>query len=165
MEREQKKIFHDVVADALGLPKKQVINSYQNKPRPAQDFCTLRYYGYDQEVPSEIRTTAEDGVLDVISLNMLRCEVQYFAKPGGDACKQLVMMVNAFDRPTVIAELDKGGIVVVDNEPIQDISALLEHTDFETRAAVDITLRITIHSRDDVGYMENISANGSVSKT
>lgn len=160
MEQEQKLIFHDIVTEVLNLPKNCVINTYQNRPRPKKNYCTLRYYSHNQEVPSEIRTTKDPGILNVISLGLLTCEVQYFASGETDACNELIKLVNAFDKPSIIAKLDEAKIVVVDSQPIQDISALESKTDINTRASVDITIRFTRYADDDVGYITQVNING-----
>lgn len=157
MEQEQKQIFHDVVAEILNLPKNYVINAYQNKPRPQKNYCTLRYYSHRQEVPSEIRTKEDPGVLNVISLGLLTCEVQYFANDSTDACGELIKLVNAFDKPSVIAKLDEAKIVIVDCQAVQDISALESHTDINSRASVDINIRMTSYADDNVDYITQIS--------
>lgn len=162
MEQEQKQIFHDVVAEVLNLPKNYVINAYQNKPRPQKNYCTLRYYSHRQEVPSEIRTKEDPGILKVISLGLLTCEVQYFANDNTDACNELIKLVNAFDKPSIIAKLDEAKIVIVDCQTVQDISALESHTDINSRASLDIDIRLTSYADDDVGYISQVNINGKI---
>lgn len=164
METAQKKIFHNIVADILGLEKSNVINSYLNKPRPQKTYCTLRYYGYELEVPNEIRKTKSPGVLQVVSPGLLTCEIQYFAGKEVDACNELAKLINAFDKPSIVAQLDTAKIVIVDSTAVQDISALLENTNFETRASVDITIRFTKYLNDDVGYITKVDIDGSTNE-
>ena len=161
MNSTQKQAFHDIVASVLGLSKSSVITANQNAPRPTKTYCTLRYYSHSQEVPSEQRKTATAGEELVISPTNLRCEVQMFATTGTDACYELNKLVNAFDRQTIIDICNTNNFCIIDAEPVQDISALLDNTTWETRASVDINIRFNTEYTDNVGYVATVEIAGN----
>lgn len=165
MNSTQKIAFHDIVASILGLSKPSVITANQNAPRPIKTYCTLRYYSHSQEVPSEQRKTATAGQEVVISPTNVRCEVQMFATTGTDACYELNKLVNAFDRQTIIDMCKSNNFCIIDAEPVQDISALLDGTTWETRASVDINIRFNSEYVDNVGYVETVEITGNTSNS
>lgn len=163
METNQKIAFRQLVASVLGLDISKVFNAQQNMPKQSKTYCTLRYYSYGQEVPYEHILTTTAGEQLTISRQTLVCEVQMFATSGTDACAALQNLINAFDRQTIIDQLKTSDIAIVSAEPVQDISALLDNTVWETRASVDITIRFTSTVSDDVGYVDKVEITGKTS--
>ena len=159
MLTSQKKVFHDLVADILGLAKTSVIYAQQNAPKPNKTYCTLRYYSYNQEVPSEQRHNT--GVQTTHSYNTCICEVQMFATTGIDACAELNKLVNALDRRPIIDICKQANICVYDNERINNITALLDGQVWETRATVDLMIRFNSNVNDDVGYIDTVKIKGN----
>ena len=159
MLTSQKKVFHDLVADILGLEKTSVIYAQQNAPKPNKTYCTLRYYSYNQEVPSEQRHNT--GVQTTHSYNTCVCEVQMFATTGIDACAELNKLVNAFDRQPIIDICKQTNICVYDNERINNITALLDGQIWETRATVDLMIRFNGAVSDNVGYVDTVTMTGT----
>ncbi|WP_196595243.1 LIC_12616 family protein [Pectinatus frisingensis] len=163
METNQKIAFRQLVASVLGLDISKVFNAQQNMPKQSKTYCTLRYYSYAQETPYEHVLTTTPGEQLTISRNTLICEIQMFAASGTDACAQLQKLINAFDRQTINDQMDAAGIAIVSAEQVQDISALLDDTVWETRASVDITIRFTNTVSDDVGYVDKVEITGKTS--
>ena len=159
MLTSQKKVFHDLVADILGLAKTSVIYAQQNAPKPNKTYCTLRYYSYNQEVPSEQRHNT--GVQTTHSYNTCVCEVQMFATTGIDACAELNKLVNAFDRQPIIDICKQANICVYDNERINNITALLDGQVWETRATVDLMIRFNGAVSDNVSYVDTVTMTGT----
>lgn len=166
MTQEQKKILHDVIAEILGLPKNRVIYAYQNAPQITDTSALMRFYAYREEVPTEIIPSGEPGIEKLIAHNNLTLEIQVFTKIGTDldACVMLNNLLNCLDKHTIMSRLDNAGIVIVQHEPIQDISELVDETSFQTRASVDITIRFTPTYLDDVGYIANVKIDGNTGK-
>lgn len=163
MTQEQKKILHDIVAEILRLPKNRVIYAYQNAPQITDTFAVMRFYDYREEVPAEFIPAGEPGIEKLIAHNNLTLEIQVFTKMGTDldACVMLNNLLNCLDKHTVMSQMDNAGIVIVQHEPIQDISELVDETSFQTRASVDITIRFTPTYLDDVGYIANVKVSGN----
>ena len=159
MLTSQKKVFHDLVADILGLAKTSVIYAQQNAPKPNKTYCTLRYYSYNQEVPSEQRHNT--GVQTTHSYNTCVCEVQMIATTGTDACAELNKLVNAFDRQPIIDICKQANICVYDNERINNITALLDGQIWETRATVDLMIRFNGAVSDNVSYVDTVTMTGT----
>ena len=165
MKTDQKIAFRQLVASALGLDLSKVFNAQQNMPKQQKTYCTLRYYSYGQETPYEHILTTTPGEQLTISRQTLVCEIQMFATAGTDACAALQNLVNAFDRQPIIDKLKANDIAIVSAESVQDISALLDNTVWETRASVDITIRFTNTVSDDVGYIDTVKIDGKTSGT
>ena len=159
MLTSQKKVFHDLITDILGLAKTSVIYAQQNAPKPNKTYCTLRYYSYNQEVPSEQRHNT--GVQTTYSYNTCICEVQMFATTGIDACAELNKLVNAFDRQPIIDICKQANICVYDNERINNITALLDGQIWETRATVDLMIRFNGAVSDNVSYVDTVTMTGT----
>lgn len=163
MTQEQKKALHDIIAELLNLPKNRVIYAYQNAPQITDTFAVMRFYAYREEVPTEIVPSNNPGIEKLIAHDNLTLELQLFTKIGtkSNACSLLNDLMNCFDKHTVMNKLDDVGIVIVQHEPVQDISELVDETLFQTRASVDITIRFTPIYFDDVGYITNVKVNGN----
>lgn len=159
METSQKKFVHDLVAEILALEKNKVINANQNAPKPTKNYCTLRYYSHSQETPGEERISSP-GVINVLTSNTVMLEIQMYANAGVDACKALNNLVNRLDAPTVTDQCRQNNIAFFDSSEVQDLTALLDGTIWETRAAVDLTIRYSTEFADDVGYIETVQIIG-----
>ena len=161
MTTEQKILFRQIVAELLGLDVSKVSLAQTNMPKQTKNFAKLRYYGHNQEVPSEGVGTDIAGEEMVISRNQLTCEVQFYATSGYDACQALQQLVDGFDRRLIIDRMDAGGLVMIEANPVQDISELLDDTTWETRASVDIMIRYTSTVTDDIGYIDTVEITGN----
>lgn len=162
METNQRTIFRKTVAELLGLDLNKVILAMQNAPKQTKTFATLHYYSNRQEVPYEHIATDTPGEIMTVSRNTLVCEVQLFATTSTDACEALQTMVDGFDRPPIIDRLQDVGLAIVSCSVVNDISALLDETTWETRASVDITMRYTRTVIDNVGSIEKIRITGTM---
>lgn len=156
MKSEQKKFIHDLVAELLRLEKNKVIWKHPNAPRPEKDFAVLRIHNRKPEAMGEERHTEKPGELDVFTPNSCFLEVQLYAKDGIDAESQLENMARDLELPTVVDRCSANGIAFFDSGPVQDLTALLDGTTWETRAFLELSVRYNIVRHDRPGYIETI---------
>lgn len=162
METNQKKFIHDLIAEILVLDKNKVITANQNAPKPVKTYCTLRYYSHSPEIMGEQRNTSTAGEVNLFTSNTCMLEVQMYANSGTDACFELNKLVNNFDKETVQQRCKANYIAIVQANPVQDISALLDGTTWETRSSVEIEIRYNTEINDTVGYINTTNIQATV---
>lgn len=164
MNNKQNKFFHDLIAELLDIPKNKVIYSYLNNPMPTETFATIRYSSISEEVPTESIRSNEPEFNILIGHNLLNCEIQVFASKNLEACTMLCNLYNKLSMQNVVDRLHKANIAIVSYSNINDISSLLNNTNFKTRASIDLTIRFTPIYLDNVGYIANVNVNGNTGK-
>lgn len=165
MEINQKKFIHDLIAEILGLDKNKVITANQNAPKPTKTYCTLRYYSHNPETMGEQRNTSTAGEVNLFTSNTCMLEVQMYANSGTDACFELNKLVNNFDKDSVQTRCKANYIAIVQANPVQDISALLDGTTWETRSSVEIEIRYNTEISDTVDYVTTVTISTTVGTT
>lgn len=156
MNPEQKKFVHDLIAELLGLEKNRVIWEHPNAPRPEKNFATLRIQSRQPEAMGEERWLEEPGAIDVFTPNSCLLEIQLYVKDGIDAMSRLESMVHDLDLPTITDRCFANSIAFFDAGPVQDLTALLDGTHWETRALTELSVRYNLVRRDRPGYIDTI---------
>lgn len=157
MKSEQSKFIHDTIADLLKLPQNRVIWARQNGIRLRGDFATLRLYGHAPEAMAEQRRTGTAGEVALYVPWRCMLEVQYY---GANAQSALAYLIQDLEKPSVTEQCFANRVAFFDASPVQDLTALLDGVRWETRAAVDLSMRYGVVRRDVVGYVTKINLNG-----
>jgi hypothetical protein len=159
--------LHDAVAAGAGLSGSSVVWANQGGPRLARPFLTVRRSGpqelgstaivrkdYDNTAPAgtEVQTRVRRQLSFTLSVQAFTT-----ALTGTANAVALLDAVQAQMRKR--AQLDAFravGIALEDAGTVQDLSAVLQ-TDFEGRAAVDMTFRIASETLETTGYIETVN--------
>lgn len=160
MKNQQKKFIHDLVAELLELPKNQVIWSNQNGIKPKKNFAKLRIYSHVPEAMAEQRKTGIPGEINIFTSWRCKLEVQYYCMTGNDAQGALINLVQDLERPSIVDQCFANRVAFFDTNPVQDLTALLDGTLWEARAAVDLSIRYNVVRRDAPGHIETIHIGG-----
>lgn len=148
-----KTFIYGIVAELLGCT---VIWANQNGPKPKKPFATLRLYafrgvGMNDEIP-----TTTLGQVEVKGTHEATLEVQYF---GTNAEQKLIELNQALSKPTVLDKCFSADVAFFDAQNVQDLTALLDATNYEERASVDLSVRFILSTTDEPGYLEKVSIN------
>jgi len=130
----------------------------QNAPRPALPYCAVSVNGLDTIGQTEKTSANASGFIERSEHWEFTISVQVF---GVSSAFSGVPFVNAMNSPAVIDTLATAGIVIFDNEPVSDITELID-TDFEPRFSVDFFARFNDTVSDNVGIIETISGDLTV---
>jgi len=146
-----KTFIHNIVTELLGCT---VIWGKQNCPKPRKPFATLRLYafrgvGMNDEIP-----TATLGQVEVKGTQEATLEVQYF---GTDAEQKLIELNQALSRPTIVDRCFGAGVAFFDAQNVQDLTALLDATNYEERASIDLSVRFMLSVIDEPGYINTVT--------
>ena len=158
------KFIHDLVAELLSLPLNRVINSYSNGARPSDTHATIRYYGHKQETPTERRMYKADDVNSKL-YNFWTCvlEIQLYSGKGKEkAFEQLRQLVNKLDTNSVLERCTREGVAFFSYAQIQDLTAMLDKSTWESRASIDINIRYKEVIVDTLPIIEQVEITGEM---
>ncbi len=158
MTKEQRKFLHDEIADILNLPKNKVIWAYQNQmPEQKPPFVLIRIWGKTPETREELRPIKDGEYLIYVS-EIAILEVQYFAGIRGDVLpdEELEKLARMFETPLIVDKFFEKRIAVYSQEPIQDLTELLEGVTYEYRALVEFRIRYGYEIIQDLGAIETV---------
>lgn len=139
-----------------------VIFSDQNSPRPALPYSTLKYSSFRRIKLDRKSDVDEFGNQTVAGDREFTLTIQRFQNGGNDVVWKLQEVVNKLQWQTNIDKAVGLKIVPFWSSPVLDISALLDKTQIEKRATVDIFIRYRQKSVDNgVGIIDtaNIAAD------
>jgi hypothetical protein len=147
----------DAIRGAMG-PDIPVILADQNEPRPPRPYISYKLMtgpirnGHDSE------SMDEDGDLNMIGERELSVSVNYY---GLYAVEGMSALQTRLQFPSVRAILAQNKLVYVSDSGVRDVSQLLE-TQTETRAQMDVNLRLTVSDQDlAAGYFEEVEITDS----
>lgn len=163
MKKNHKDFIHDLLAELLGLPPSRLVWSMENGVRLPLPHATIRIYG-DAPVASEaITPSGTPGVFRVRMPYECRVEIQYFSRHDGDPSEALAEMVHKLHFESVTDRCFAQGVAFFGHDGIGDISTVLDDLAYERRAAVDLQVRYDRAADDDVGYIDTVEINSTVS--
>lgn len=129
-----------------------VIFYNENSPRPALPYLTLFLNSLVQIGNDYVPRPDNVGELEIVGDREFTLQIQSY---GGDPITLLENIRSSLQKETVLATLRANGIVFVQQNPITDITALLD-TEFENRASMDILFRIAQIDDDNHGLIETV---------
>jgi hypothetical protein len=137
----------------------EVIFANQNSPRP--DFPFVMIYtrkGTDVGQPTESRADNYGNVHLTIDANVL-VQFQGFGPGALDIIEDLS---HEFEKPRQREDLQRAGLIYVEEVmPVSDISAVTG-TGFEQRAAFDAMFRVAMEFDDNVSVIEHVIGEGTI---
>lgn len=139
------------MAELLGCT---VIRARRNGPKPRKPFATLRLYGFRKIGMDEERPTGTAGELEIWGEREATLEVQYF---GDDAQNKLLTVEQSLQRPTIVDRCVDAGVAFFDAGSVQDLTALLDTTLYEERAAIDLSIRFAVTVADNPGFITRVN--------
>ena len=139
------KILHDAIAEGLCIEKSLVIWANQNGTRPNKDHATIQLMTAVEETPAEERRNADDH--SVHTRYLVSFDVNYYSIEHMKATDKIMQLLDYLCLPTTYSKLDSGGMVYVDYDNVQDLTALIDGVRWESRANVTLKIR-TVNVND-----------------
>ena len=148
------------LATGLGIPVSLLIWANQNGTRPKDTHATLYQISVDEDTrPEDIITTkGQDDEIHINYVNSL--EVQVYDKEYNNAITRLRNMVNHLNTPPVLANMATSGFVLIDNNPMIDLTAIVDGSSFESRASVTLRFR----TKDVTPYKQEFVETATIQK-
>ncbi len=148
-----KSFIHSIMTELLGCT---VIWAKQNGPKPKKPFATLRLYafrgvGTNDEVPTDT-----PGGVEVKGTFEATLEIQYF---GDSAEQKLIELDQSLSKPTIVDRCFGTGVAFFDAQNVQDLTGLLDATNYEERASIDLSIRYANAMTDNPGYVSQVNLN------
>lgn len=135
------------------VPVGVVVVFYQpNAPRPELPYVTLYLNSLMQIGDDYIPKPDNTGEAAMVGDREFNLQIQSY---GGDPITLLENVRTSLQKPSVLDTLRTNGIVFVNQNQINDITALLD-TEWERRASMDILFRIAQVDDDDLGVIETV---------
>lgn len=165
MTNDQRRFVHDLIAELLNIPKPSVIWANQNNmPRPMKAYATLRLYNAQREAAEELRPTDTPGIMNIVVPTSAMLEVQFTDNQKQNPLETLERMVRGLEKPTVADRCQAARVAFFNAGPVQDVSFTLGAVAWEHRAAVDLSVRYMSEMTDDVGYIETVEIDGTLTE-
>ena len=134
-------VVRQELATGLGIPISSLIWANQNGTRPKDTHATLYQISVDEDTRPEDIITVK-GQDDEIHINYISSfDVQVYDKTYNNAIKRLRNMVNYLNTPPVLANMATSGFVFIDSSSIVDLTAIVDGSNFESRASVSLRFR------------------------
>ena len=134
-------VVRQELATGLGIPISSLIWANQNGTRPKDTHATLYQISVDEDTRPEDIITVK-GQDDEIHINYISSfDVQVYDKTYNNAIKRLRNMVNYLNTPPVLANMATSGLVFIDSSSIVDLTAIVDGSNFESRASVSLRFR------------------------
>lgn len=143
-----------VSTTAVSIP---VIFGYQNAPRPdlpvyaAVYFDSLNKIGWD-----EIREIDQNKIANIGGQRTATISVHYF---GPNPMQEISKAYNSLEKGTILDILTTNGIAVLEKNPIQNVTEMLE-TSFQNHSAFDFSIGFAENYFDDLGTIEQAELTG-----
>ncbi|AXL21864.1 LIC_12616 family protein [Megasphaera stantonii] len=165
MINDQRRFVHDLIAELLNIPKPSVIWANQNNmPRPMKAYAMLRLYNAQREAAEELRPTDTPGIMTIVVPTSAMLEVQFTDNQKQNPLETLERMVRGLEKPTVADRCQAARVAFFNAGPVQDVSFTLGAVAWEHRAAVDLSVRYMSEMTDDVGYIETVEIDGTLTE-
>lgn len=132
----------------------------QNKTLPQLPFTAMKLSSRRQVNKDHHGAPNSSGVSVVKGDREFTLSMQRHQAYGADSVTELLQSVSdKLQLTTTVNKFMAKKISVYDVGSVTDISALLDKTTFEKRAALDIFMRVKIAQNDTVGIIESVSVS------
>ena len=151
----------DLMALIQPLAGGTVIWMDQNAPRPALPYCAMKIMSVRQKNRDHYSDVDDSGIQTVAGDREFTLNIQRYQAYGVDGVTGKLQAIA--DKLRLISVIDKfksKGLVAFNAAQVQDISALLDKTQIEKRASLDIFIRYRSVQTDDVGLIETANIQG-----
>ena len=160
MTTNERKFIHDLIAELLGLTKKQVIWIFPNAPQPARPFATLQVFAQHGEAQEDVIPTATKGIYNIAVPETQTLTVQLYDSIGGDACDKLTTLARKLEKPTVTDKCFAAGVAFYNAESVVDLTEAIDDANAMPRASIDFYVRTNSVITDDLSVIEKVIADG-----
>jgi len=133
----------------------------QNAPRPALPYCAMKIMSRRRVNKDHYSDVGDSGVQTVTGDREFTLSIQRYQAYGADSVTgKLQEVADKLQLTSVIDKFSAKGLVAFDAGQVQDISALLDKTQIEKRASLDISIRYQSVQNDTVGVIETANIEG-----
>lgn len=137
-----------------------VIWADQTSPRPPLPYVTLRL-GVIMSVGEPHYTDPDNGgIQTVLSVRESVLNINRF---GNDSVASLESFAGKLSLNTVSDSFSVQQIAAFDVSDVTDVAQLLNGIAIEPRASVDVSIRWTSTQTDNVGIIQTVTSNGTIS--
>jgi len=136
----------------------------QNAPRPALPYTAMKVTSRRMVNRDHYSDPDVNGIQDVVGDREFTVNLQRYQAYGPDSVTQtLETVAEKLRLNTVIDKFQKKGMIAFDATAVTDISALLDKSQIEKRASMDVFVRYKSRQADNVGIIEtaNIESTGT----
>ncbi len=131
-----------------------VIWSDQNSARPSLPYAAMKIMSIGRVHEDYYPDPDDDGIQTVKGDREFTLSVQRF---GTDSVEALQLVSDKLRLTTNIDDFIAAKLPLVSAESVVDVAALLDNTQIEPRASLDIKLRMKSSLADDVGWIQTVS--------
>jgi len=136
------------------LTTEEVILADQNKPRPALPYSAIKVIGmrrvkgdwYSEDIGA-------NGLQTVKGDREFTLSIQRF---GTDSVEALDTLANKLRLTTIIDKFNNAKLPIVSADDVVDVAALLDKSQIEPRASLDVFMRLKSSLTDNVGYIDTV---------
>jgi hypothetical protein len=139
-----------------------VIWDDQNAPRPQLPYTSIKMRSR-RTVKRDFSTEANsNGVLTVFGDREFTLSISRYQKMGAESVTDFLQnVVDKMRLPSVVDTFMFNKLVPFDNGNVLDTSALLDKTQIEKRATLDIFFRYKSATLDEVGFIDTVKVEAS----
>lgn len=151
----------DIYAVIQPLVGGTVIWMDQSAPRPALPYIGMKLMSRRRVKKDHYDNPDDNGLQRVQGDREFTLAIQRYQAYGPDSVTGILQSLS--DKLLLQSVNDKffaKGLVAFNVGPVQDISALLDKTQIEKRASLDIFIRYGVTQMDNVGIIDTVNAEG-----
>jgi hypothetical protein len=125
-----------------------------NSPRPALPYVAMKVMGI-RRINGDWRSESvgSDGLQTVKGDREFTLNIQRF---GTDSVESLSTLADKLRLTTNIEKFNTAKLPIIDAEDVVDVAALLDNSQIEPRASLDVFLRLKSSLTDNVGYIDTV---------
>jgi hypothetical protein len=126
-----------------------------NAPRPALPYASMKVMGM-RRVNGDwySESIGPDGLQTVKGDREFTLSIQRF---GTDSVEALDALANKLRLTTTIDKFNSAKLPIVSADDVVDVAALLDKSQIEPRASLDIFMRLKSSLTDNVGYIDTVA--------
>lgn len=153
---EAKDFIRPLIEELTGI---RCIWDYQNAPKPANPYISLRLSS-ERNIGTETRRRKDGtGIVDVVSQKEATLSVNAFGPGTIDICN---MLWTSLQRPTIVDRCFAAGMAFIRAEDAQDLTQLLDGRGWEERANIDLIVTYGRSVEDNPGWIETVFLEGEL---
>lgn len=147
--------LYDALAPLVGTDT--LVFADENGVRAKLPYYVMRPTSFRQLGRDHFGDVNAQGIMPVTGDREFTLSLQRHGEGSVEALNTLVSRLRLITTQDRLRSL---GLVFIRSEAVTNISALLDETEIEPRAGVDIMFRITSRMLDNVGIIENLELTG-----
>lgn len=134
----------------------------QNAPRPSLPYTAMKIIGRRRVHKDRYSDVDDEGIQTVAGDREFTLSMQRYQAYGPDSVTQKLQdVVDKLQLQTNMDAFMSKGLAAWNTSDVKDISALLDKTQIEKRANVDIFFRYRAKLTDNVGLIETVNITGT----